>query len=472
MIRRSGRWLPERFWKETEMAVYVIGAGFAGCEAAYQLALRGVCVKLVDMKPQRFSPAHKSDLFCELVCSNSFKSSDVNTASGLLKEELRQLGSLVMKAADNCSVPAGGALAVDRDLFAAYVTETLKSMENVQISSRTVGSIDEIASLPDAEAVIIATGPLTDEKLSEDIIDRLGEGALSFFDAAAPLIYKDSIDFNKAFYASRYGKGDSDYINCPMDQAEYEAFYNALLSAECAHVKDFDNDCVYEGCMPVEVMARRGFDTLRFGPLKPVGIRDPETGSRYYAVVQLRRDDRNDTLYNMVGFQTRLKFGEQKRVFGLIPGFENAEFARYGVMHKNTYINSPKILDAAYRVAKKDFGGRYGAAVFFAGQITGVEGYIESCSSGLVSGINACCAVKGLEPFVLPQTTQTGALAAYASGYSGEDFQPMGANFGIMVPAFSTSDAKIRDKKRRRELISKQALNDVNNIKTDRSDLF
>jgi methylenetetrahydrofolate--tRNA-(uracil-5-)-methyltransferase len=454
------------------MAVYVIGAGFAGCEAAYQLALRGVLVKLVDMKPEKFTPAHKSSLFCELVCSNSFKSSDVNTASGLLKEELRQLGSVVMKAADNCSVPAGGALAVDRDLFAGYVTETLRSMENVQILSRTVVSIEEIASLPDAEALIIATGPLTDEKLSEDIIRRLGEGTLSFFDAAAPLIYKDSIDFDKAFYASRYGKGDSDYINCPMNDTEYVTFYKALLSAQYAQVKDFDDECVYEGCMPVEVMAQRGYNTLRFGPLKPVGITDPKTGARYYAVVQLRRDDRNDTLYNMVGFQTRLKFGEQKRVFGLIPGLEHAEFARNGVMHKNTYIDSPKILDGTYKVVKKEIGGSRNVSVFFAGQITGVEGYIESCSSGLVAGINACCAVKGLEPFVLPQTTQTGALAAYASGYSGEDFQPMGANFGIMVPVFSPEDAKIRDKKRRRELISRQALNDVNTIKTDRSDLF
>ncbi|MBO7407728.1 MAG: methylenetetrahydrofolate--tRNA-(uracil(54)-C(5))-methyltransferase (FADH(2)-oxidizing) TrmFO [Clostridia bacterium] len=453
------------------MAVYVIGGGFAGCEAVFQLGIRGIDVKLVDMKPERMSPAHHSELLCELVCSNSFKAADVNSASGLLKEEMRRLGSLVLRAADVNKVPAGGALAVDRDRFSAAVTETLAAMPNVVIIGKTVLSVAEAAAYPDCEALIIATGPLTDEPLAESIKCALGEESLSFFDAAAPLVFKDSIDFDHAFYASRYDKGESDYINCPLSEPEYREFYRELTSAQCAEVKDFDAACVYEGCMPVEVMAGRGYDTLRYGPMKPVGIRNPETGEKYYAVVQLRRDDSADTLYNIVGFQTRLKFGEQKRVFGLIPALRNAEYARYGVMHKNTYIKSPGLLDDTYRVLDPAVFGT-SIPVFFAGQITGVEGYIESASSGLVAGINACCAVKNMQPFSLPQSTQIGALCAYASGYQGPDFQPMGANFGIMRYTLPAGTPRRVDKKRKKELISQNALDILNTIITDRSDLF
>ncbi len=457
------------------MAVYIVGGGFAGCEAAYQLSRRGVPVKLIDMKPIKYSPAHHSALLCELVCSNSFKSADVNTASGLLKEEMRTLGSLVLKCADKSTVPAGGALAVDREVFSKLVTDELLNDHNVEVVSEIVTDIGDIVRRPDAEAVIVATGPLTDEPLSQNIRSRLGEESLSFFDAAAPLVFKESIDFDKAFYASRYGKGDSDYINCPMNEREYAAFYSELVNAECAPVKDFDNDCVYEGCMPVEVMARRGIDTLRYGPMKPVGITNPDTGERYYAVVQLRRDDINDTLYNIVGFQTRLKFGEQKRVFGMIPGLENAEYARYGVMHKNTYIKSPLVLDQTYMAREKSLGddiAATGVKVFFAGQITGVEGYIESASSGLLAGINAYCVLNGLPPFIPGPATQTGALCAYVSGYCGSDFQPMGANMGIMNPVIKDNNKFIRDKKLKKQLISKSALDILKQIKTDRSDLF
>ena len=453
------------------MAVYVIGGGFAGCEAAFQLAIRGIDVKLVDMKPERMSPAHHSELLCELVCSNSFKAADVNSASGLLKEEMRRLGSLILRAADANKVPAGGALAVDRDRFSAAVTETLAAMPNVEIIGKTVLSVAEAVAYPDCEALIIATGPLTDEPLAESIKHALGEESLSFFDAAAPLVFKDSIDFDHAFYASRYDKGESDYINCPLSEPEYREFYRELSAAQCAEVKDFDAACVYEGCMPVEVMAGRGYDTLRYGPMKPVGIRNPETGEKYYAVVQLRRDDSADTLYNIVGFQTRLKFGEQKRVFGLIPALRNAEYARYGVMHKNTYIKSPGLLDDTYRVLDSAVFGT-SIPVFFAGQITGVEGYIESASSGLVAGINAGCFIKQLTPFSLPQSTQIGALCAYASGYQGPDFQPMGANFGIMRYTLPAGTPRRVDKKRKKELISQNALDILNTIITDRSDLF
>ena len=344
----------------------------------------------------------------------------------------------------------------------------------MEVVSEVVGGIGEIACRPDAEAVIIATGPLTDEALSLDIIRRLGEDSLSFFDAAAPLVFKNSINFEKAFYASRYGKGDSDYINCPMNEAEYAAFYKELINAECAEVKDFDSGCVYEGCMPVEVMAGRGFDTLRYGPMKPVGITDPRTGERFFAVVQLRRDDVSDTLYNIVGFQTRLKFGEQKRVFGMIPGLENAEFARYGVMHKNTYIKSPGVLDQTFRVTGRSAGDDINVPLYFAGQITGVEGYIESASSGLIAGINAYCTLKKLPPFVTGAGTQTGALAAYVSNYGGADFQPMGANYGIMNPVLPENAGKaiIRDKKRKKGLISNSALDILKQTKADRSDLF
>ena len=453
------------------MAVYVIGGGFAGCEAAFQLAVRGVSVKLLDMKPERKSPAHHSDLLCELVCSNSFKAADVNSASGLLKEEMRRLGSIVLRAADANKVPAGGALAVDRELFSAAVTDTLRQLHNVEIIGRTVSSVAEAAGYPDCDALIIATGPLTDAPLAEDIKNALGEESLSFFDAAAPLVFKDSIDFQHAFYASRYDKGESDYINCPLSEPEYREFYRELTSAQCAEVKDFDAACVYEGCMPVEVMAGRGYDTLRYGPMKPVGIRNPETGEKYYAVVQLRRDDSGDTLYNIVGFQTRLRFGEQKRVFGLIPALRDAEYARYGVMHKNTYIKSPGLLDGTFRVIDP---GVFGTTipVFFAGQMTGAEGYIESASSGLIAGLNAYCAVKELPPFVLPQSTQIGALCAYVSGYQGPDFQPMGANFGIMCYTLPAGTPRRVDKKRKKELISAGALDILNTIITDRSDLF
>lgn len=414
------------------MTIRVIGGGLAGCEAAWQIAQRGADVLLVEMKPRKKTPAHHTDMLAELVCSNSLKASAVNSAAGLLKEEMRRMGSLLMQCADECRVPAGGALAVDRTLFSDAVTEKIKNHPHITVVS------EEVTELPGDGINVIATGPLTSDSLAESIKERFG-GGLSFFDAAAPIVTADSIDMDNAFYASRYGKGDgSDYINCPMNKEEYELFHSELVKAERTplHGVDVQNPKVYEGCMPIEVMAQRGADTIRFGPMKPVGLTDPKTGRRPWAVLQLRKENADGTMYNLVGFQTNLKFGEQKRVFGLIPALRNAEFARFGVMHRNTFINSPKILEASFNV--KD-----NPDMFFAGQITGVEGYMESGASGLLAGINAYNRAVGNDMLVLPEYTMIGALAHYISDGTVKDFQPMGANIGILPPL----EQNIRDKK-------------------------
>lgn len=403
------------------MTVNVFGAGLAGCEAAYQLAKRGVHVKLYDMKPTKKTPAHSSESFAELVCSNSLKARRVESAAGLLKEEMRHLGSLLVSCADKCAVPAGGALAVDRDEFSTLVTNKIKSNSNIEFIS------EEVTRIPSGELSIVATGPLTSDALSEHIASRFGKH-LSFYDAAAPIVSADSIDMNCAFFESRYGKGDGDdYLNCPLNKEEYEIFYDALINAERAPVHDFDvrDPKVYEGCMPIEVLAQRGVDTIRFGPMKPVGLRDPRTGHRPWAVLQLRKENAAGEMYNLVGFQTNLKFAEQKRVFGLIPALKSGEYLRFGVMHRNTFINSPKLLNA-------DFTIKTDSNLLFAGQITGVEGYMESASSGLIAGINAYLLSIGKQPLVLPKYTMIGSLSRYISNESVTDFQPMGANFGVL----------------------------------------
>ncbi len=412
--------------------VNVIGAGLAGCEAAYQLAKRGIPVKLYEMKPQKYSPAHHSPNFAELVCSNSLRSDQLENAVGLLKEELRTMDSLILKAADATRVPAGGALAVDREGFAEYITKAIREMDNIEII------FGEQTGIPDDNITIIATGPLTSEGMFNSIREMLGEDYLYFFDAAAPIVSYDSINMDRAFKAARYGRGSEDYINCPMNREEYETFYNALVSAELAHIKEFEKNMVFEGCMPIESMAQRGPDTMRFGPLKPVGLMDTRTNIRPYAVVQLRQDNKNGTLYNIVGFQTHLKWPEQKRVFSLIPGLEKAEFVRYGVMHRNTYINSPKLLDNTYNLKKNN-------SVYFAGQITGVEGYIESTSSGFLAGINAAARILDKERVEFPANTAIGALSNYISDPSIKNFQPMNVNFGL----FSNISSDIRDKRKR-----------------------
>jgi len=412
--------------------VNVIGAGLAGCEAAYQLAKRGIAVRLYEMKPQKYSPAHHSENFAELVCSNSLRSDQLENAVGLLKEELRTMDSLIMKAADSTRVPAGGALAVDREGFAEYITKSIKAMDNIEIIH------GEQTGIPKGDISIVATGPLTSEGMSGFIRAMVGEDYLHFFDAAAPIVTCESINMEKAFRAARYGKGSDDYINCPMDREEYEVFYNALAGAELAEVKDFERNMVFEGCMPIESMAQRGRDTMRFGPLKPVGLMDTRTNQKPYAVVQLRQDNKTGTLYNIVGFQTHLKWPEQKRVFSLIPGLENAEFVRFGVMHRNTYINSPKLLDNTYRLRKNP-------SVYFAGQITGVEGYIESTSSGFVAGLNAAAEILGKDRVVFPADTAIGALSNYISDSGVKNFQPMNVNFGL----FNNFDTGIRDKRKR-----------------------
>lgn len=432
------------------VVVNVIGAGLAGCEAAYQLSKRGVKVRLFDAKPLKKSPAHHQDLLCELVCSNSFKANRVNSAAGLLKEEMRRLDSLLMQCADASFVPAGGALAVDRDKFSAKVTEYIKNDENITFISQ------EIEAIPDEGITVIATGPLTFEKLSEDIGRRFGE-QLRFFDAAAPIVSFESIDMSCAFFESRYGKGDGeDYLNCPMNKEEYEVFYNALISAERAPVHEFDvmNPKVYEGCMPIEVMAQRGVDTVRFGPMKPVGLRDPRTGHRPWAVLQLRKENREGSMYNLVGFQTNLKFSEQKRVFSLIPALKNAEFLRYGVMHRNTFIDSPRLLNSDYSLKENK-------NLFFAGQITGVEGYMESASSGLLAGINAAFRALGEETVSLPKETMIGALSRYISDDSVKNFQPMGANFGVLPEL----EHRPRDKAERGQAYADRSLNALEEIK-------
>lgn len=428
------------------MNINVIGAGLAGCEAAYQVAKRKIKVNLYEMKPLKKSPAHKSDLFAELVCSNSFKADRVNSAAGLLKEEMRYLDSLLLKAADKARVPAGGALAVDRDIFSEYVTDKINSNEYINVIS------EEVTAINNNDINIIATGPLTSDKLA-DFIGKTFGNSLSFYDAAAPIVDFKSIDMNHAFFESRYGKGDkTDYLNCPMNKEEYEVFYEALVSAERAPVKDFDvrDPKVYEGCMPIEVMAQRGHDTIRFGPMKPVGLTDPNTGHRPWAVLQLRKENSSGTMYNLVGFQTNLKFGEQKRVFGLIPALKNAEFVRYGVMHRNTFLNSPELLNS-------DFSTKTNDKLFFAGQITGVEGYMESASSGIIAGINAVRKLNGSDSVLLPDTTMIGSLCRYIADDSVKDFQPMGANFGVLPEL----ENRPRDKKERGQAYADRALNDL-----------
>ena len=426
----------------------VLGAGLAGCEAAMQLANRGINVELYEMKPLKKTPAHKSDLFAELVCSNSLKAKRTDSAAGLLKEEMRILGSVCLTAADKASVDAGGALAVDREFFSSLITEKIKNHPNITIKNEVVEKI------PTNCVTVIATGPLTDGKLAEEIAKLSPNGNLSFFDAAAPIITADSIDMSIAFKASRYGKGTDDYVNCPFKREEYEEFHKELINAEIALLKDFDRPFkVYEGCMPIEVLAKRGEDSIRFGPLKPVGLRDPRTGNRPWAVVQLRKENKEGTLYNLVGFQTNLKFPEQKRVFSMIPGLKNAEFVRYGVMHRNSFIDSPRLLN-------KNLSLKENKNIFFAGQISGVEGYMESAASGIVAGINAANEILGTAPLILPQFSMIGALICYITDESVFDFQPMGANFGIL-PSLKT---KIKDKRERYSAFAERSLNWYKNI--------
>lgn len=416
------------------MTVTVIGAGLAGCEAAYRAANRGCKVRLYEMKPLKFSPAHRSEKLCELVCSNSLRSDLLENAVGLLKEEMRRLSSLVIEAADETRVPAGGALAVDREKFSSYVTEKIRSHPNIELIS------GEMTEIPKEGVVVIATGPLTSDALSDSIARLTGSQHLHFYDAAAPIVDASSINTSVAYLASRYGKGEAAYLNCPMSREEYEAFYTELINAKRAELHSFEKDPkVFEGCMPVEIMAQRGVDTLRYGPLKPVGLPDPRTGKEPYAVLQLRSENKENTMYNLVGFQTNLLFGEQKRVFGMIPGLENAEFLRYGVMHRDTYIDSPRLLDNRYSL-------RSDPRIFFAGQITGVEGYVESAASGIVAGENAASLALGEESFTLPDITVIGSMANYVSGSQSADFQPMNANFGLIAPP----DRKIKGGKKAR----------------------
>ncbi len=427
--------------------VTVIGAGLAGCEAAWQLAKAGFSVELWEMKPQKYTPAHKYSGFAELVCSNSLKAARVNSAAGLLKEEMRRLGSLTVPCAEETRVPAGGALAVDREKFSDAVTAKINAEPNITIKC------GEVTEIPDGN-VIIATGPLTSGGLAEDI-SRLCGGYLSFHDAAAPIVTYDSLDKDKVFFAARYGKGDDDYINCPFTKEEYTDFWNELKNAESAPLHEFDtvqpkgkdDFTVYEGCMPIEVLAKRGEDTMRYGAMKPVGIYDPVTGKRPYAVVQLRKENSGGTMYNIVGFQTNLKFGEQKRVFSMIPGLANAEFVRYGVMHRNSFINSPKLLNG-------DFSMRTRGNLFFAGQITGVEGYMESAASGIMAGLNMARRLSGRDTVILPQETMIGALARYISDETVENFQPMGANMGILPEI----GVRIKEKTERYQVIADRAL--------------
>ena len=423
--------------------VTVAGAGLAGCEAAWKCAEGGARVRLYEMKPKKFTPAHKNPDFAELICSNSLKAARLDSAAGLMKEEMRRLGSLLLKVADECSVPAGGALAVDRTIFAAKVTRAIRSHPNIEVIEQ------ELTGIPQDDVVIIATGPLTSEPLSKAIGELCGSEFLNFHDAAAPIVTAESIDMNFAFAASRYDKGGDDYINCPMNKAEYEAFQDALVNAERAPLHEFEAQGVkvYEGCMPIEILASRGKDAIRFGPMKPVGLIDPNTGHRPWANLQLRKENHEGTLYNLVGFQTNLKFGEQKRVFGMVPALKNAEFVRYGVMHRNTFLNSPKILNGDYSMIDHP-------NIFFAGQITGVEGYMESAGSGLLCGINALRTLKGSERLILPEVTMLGALQRHICNRETKDFQPMGANFGILPPI----EPKIRDKRERYAALSERAL--------------
>ena len=429
--------------------VTVVGAGLAGCEAAWQLAQRGISVRLCEMKPVQHTPAHHSDDFAELVCSNSLRSDELANAAGLLKEELRRLDSLILSCADAHRVEAGGALAVDREAFAAAVTEKIKNHPNIEVV------YGEVTEIPEGR-VVIASGPLTSDTLFEAIHAKVGSDFLHFYDAAAPIVTAESIDMDSAYEASRYGKGTADYINCPFSREEYEAFWNALTTAEEAPVHGFEDSKVFEGCMPIEVNARRGFDTLRFGILKPIGLPDPKTGKDPYAVLQLRRDNANGTLYNLVGCQTHLKFGEQKRVFSMIPALRNAEFVRYGVMHRNTFLDSPRLLDATYAL-------KFDPRIRFAGQMTGVEGYVESAASGFLVGIEMARRLKGQPPVDFPREMAVGALALYISNESVTQFQPMNINFGIIPPL----DHFVKGKRAKNAEISQRALAILEEKKTD-----
>ena len=420
--------------------VTVLGAGLAGSECAWQLAKRGIKVRLFEMKPEKMTPAHKSPYFAELVCSNSLRSDELSNAVGLLKAEMRKMGSIIMESADANRVPAGGALAVDREGFARYVTEKLTACDNIELISK------EATDFPEGE-LVVATGPLTSDALAKKLTELCNDTGLHFYDAVAPIVTLESVDMDNAFFASRYDKGTPDYVNCPMDETEYKAFWKELCSAREAAVHGFDDGGVFEGCMPVEVMARRGEDTLRYGPLKPVGLRDPRTGKDNYAVVQLRRDNSDGTIYNMVGFQTHLTWGEQKRVFSMIPALKNAEFVRYGVMHRNTYLNSPKLLDRYYRLKSEP-------RISFAGQMTGVEGYVESAASGMLVGIETAARLLELPPVDFPQETAIGALGLYISGGSVGDFQPMNINFGIITPL----GYRVRGKRNKNAEISARSL--------------
>ncbi|MGE5704867.1 MAG: FADH(2)-oxidizing methylenetetrahydrofolate--tRNA-(uracil(54)-C(5))-methyltransferase TrmFO [Clostridia bacterium] len=426
--------------------VTVVGAGLAGSEAAWQIAQAGVNVKLYEMRPKVQTPAHHTEKFAELVCSNSLRANSLTNAVGVLKEEMRRLDSVIIEAADRCAVPAGGALAVDRHEFADYVTEAVRNHPLIEVIT------EEVTELPNGPT-IIASGPLTSPALSVQLKQLTGEEYLYFYDAAAPIIEKESIDMGKVFVASRYDKGEAAYLNCPMSEEEFNRFYEALISAETVPLKEFEKEVFFEGCMPIEVMAKRGRQTMLFGPLKPVGLTDPHTGKQPYAVVQLRQDNSAATLYNIVGFQTHLKWPEQKRVFSMIPGLENCEIIRYGVMHRNTFINSPKLLRPTYQYRNRD-------DLFFAGQMTGVEGYVESAASGLLAGINAARLVKGEELLVLPPETVMGSMAHYITTTEAKHFQPMNANFGLLPDL----PQRIRNKKEKNEKIAERALNTIQNF--------
>ena len=434
--------------------VTVIGAGPAGSECAWQLAKRGIGVKLIDMKPQKMTPAHKSRYFSELVCSNSLRSDELSNAVGLLKAEMRAMDSLFLESADLNRVPAGGALAVDREGFARTITERLSACDNIEIVS------EEVSELPEGE-VVVASGPLSSDAIAGTIRTLCGEEGLHFYDAVAPIVTLESVDLSSAFFASRYDKGTADYVNCPMNKEEYLRFVTELANAQEAAVHGFDDGAVFEGCMPVEVMARRGVDTLRYGPLKPVGLIDPRTGKDNYAVVQLRKDNAEGTLYNLVGFQTHLTFGEQKRVFSMIPALHDAEFVRYGVMHRNTFLNSPHLLDRYYRLRSEP-------RISFAGQMTGVEGYVESAASGMLVGIETAARLLGLPPVDFPQETAVGALAQYISSGSIGEFQPMNINFGIISPL----GYRVKGKRNKNAEISARSLKWIEQMKNERKDLF
>ena len=433
-----------------EKKVIIIGAGLAGSEAAWQLAKRGVKVDLYEMRPKKMTPAHKTENFAELVCSNSLRANNITNAVGLLKEEMRRLDSLIIKCADATQVPAGGALAVDRDKFSQMITETIKTHPNINVIE------EELLTIPKGDyPVIVATGPLTSDSLSKDIRNYTKQDGLYFYDAAAPIIEKDSIDMEKVYLKSRYDKGEAAYLNCPMTKEEFTNFYNELITAEAAPLKEFEKEIYFEGCMPFEEMAKRGEKTLLFGPMKPVGLEDPKTDKRPYAVVQLRQDNSEGTLYNIVGFQTHLKWGEQKRIINMIPGLENANVVRYGVMHRNTYLNSPQLLEKTYKLKEEN-------NIYFEGQMTGVEGYVESAASGIVAALNALFNQEGKE-IIFPTETMIGAMANYIVDSTSKNFQPMNANFGIIKPL----PERIKDKKEKYERYANRSLEILENFKID-----